>query len=141
MFFLCLSLVSRLAQRVHGKLYVPIQSAAALFQLPPNNAIRDLERLLGEQYSCLQIRVERDGANRSENTCFALTLFELVLRRLDKKGNPVAEQLSDLLVGLSLTQLFNDAFGVKFEKAERQSWLELRAKSKVTLFQLRQNYR
>ena len=115
-----------------GNYYVPVSNVATLFQLPQNNAARDLKAILGEGSNFAKIALTEDGNNRSENTCIALAAFERLLRRLDKGGNPTAVLLSDLLVGLSLTQLFNDAFGVKFEKEERQNWLELRAKSKVT---------
>jgi hypothetical protein len=49
--------------------------------------------------------------------------FERLLRKLDKAGNKAAEQMVDDLVGLSMHQLFSDAFGQKFEKEERQAWL------------------
>lgn len=85
-----------------SNLYVPVRSVAALFLLPQNNASRDLKAILGEQYSCLKIQVKDDGHNVRENTCISITQFELVLRRLDRKGNRVAQELGDYLVGLGL---------------------------------------
>ena len=49
--------------------------------------------------------------------------FEKLLAKLDRAGNKAAQDMRDDLVGLALTQLFSDAFGLKFEKEERQAYL------------------
>lgn len=65
----------------------------------------------------------------------SLVDFELLLINLDRKhNNESAQKFRDQLIGLSLHQLFSDAFNQKFEKAERQSWLINRQATK-TLFQ------
>lgn len=111
--------------------YVTVQSIARLFQLRQNNATRDLKAILGEQYSLLKITVKNDGANRSQNNCIALRDFETVALQLAISGNPIAAQWVRALVGLSLTQLCADAFGVKFEASDRQAWLKNRLTGKV----------
>jgi hypothetical protein len=58
--------------------------------------------------------------------------FEVLLTRLDRSGNVLAQQFRDDLVGLSLTQLFSDAFGAEFDKTDRQAFLVERMKGKVT---------
>ena len=59
-----------------GKLYVPVRQVASLFQLPQNNAARDLKAILGEASSCPKISIQEDGANKSQNNCIALSDFD-----------------------------------------------------------------
>jgi len=112
--------------------YVTVQSIASLFQLTQNNATRDIKAILGEGYSLLKISIQRDGANRSQNNCIALRDFETVALQLAINGNPTAQQWVRALVGMSLTQLCADAFGVKFDAADRQAWLKARMAGKET---------
>jgi hypothetical protein len=49
--------------------------------------------------------------------------FEKTVAKLDRAGNKKAQNFRDDMVSLSLTQLFADAFGVKFEQKERQEYL------------------
>lgn len=60
-----------------------------------------------------------------------LSMFEKLLRVADKLGNEKASDLLDILSGLSLQQLFSDAFCVQFEKEERQQWLKDRQTGKI----------
>ena len=110
--------------------YVTVQSIASLFQIRQNNATRDLKALLGEQCSFVKITVKNDGANKAPNNCIALRDFELVVIRLARKDNPIAVTWVEALVGMSFTQLCADAFGVKFEAADRQAWLKARMEGK-----------
>jgi hypothetical protein len=61
--------------------------------------------------------------SRNHVNVILLPDFERLIRKLDKAGNKAAEQIVDDLIGLSMHQLFSDAFGQKFEKEERQSYL------------------
>lgn len=115
-----------------GNLYVTVQSLATLFQLTPNHATKTVKALLGEASSLPQISLEGEGPNKSKNNCIALSDFERVLFELVLRGNPQAIELSRALIGLSLTQLFSDAFGLKFDGDDRRKYLELRMKSKGT---------
>jgi hypothetical protein len=60
----------------------------------------------------------------------------LFLKVCKKLGSVVAEELIDDLAGLSLQQLFSDAFDIKFGEEQRQQWLKSRAKSKEAFWSL-----
>jgi hypothetical protein len=115
-----------------GNLYVAAKHVASVFGSLPNNASRDLKAILGEDLVPFKISVKSETDGVRQNTCIALSDFERVLFELVLRGNPQAIELSRALIGLSLTQLFNDAFGLKFEKEERQEWLDKRLKGKTT---------
>ncbi|MBW4633911.1 MAG: hypothetical protein KME30_19010 [Iphinoe sp. HA4291-MV1] len=117
---------------------IALQQSATLFSVPQNNAQRDFKALLGEGFQFLKISAKRaERQNRPEK---ALTLadFEKLLFELSLKGNRRAIEMARALIGLSLTQLFADAFGQKFEKEERQAWLSDRQKSKDAFWDLEQ---
>lgn len=46
--------------------------------------------------------------------------FEKLLAKLDRAGNKAAQNMRDDLVGMSMHQLFSNAFGIKFEKEDHQ---------------------
>lgn len=115
-----------------GNLYVSAQQVASVFGATKNNTTYYLKAALGEGLVLIKISVKADNDITRQNNCIALSDFERVLRYYDRKGNEIAQSLSDALIGLSLTQLFNDAFGLKFEKEERQEWMDKRLKGKAT---------
>lgn len=88
-----------------------------------DHASRDLKTLLGKEFGLAKLRVEY---RNTSVTAIALKDFEVLLAKLDRKGNKAAQKLRDDLVGLSLHQLFSDAFNVTFGKKERQQWLTQR---------------
>jgi hypothetical protein len=95
-----------------------------------NTLSRDLKRLLGKNFSPSKIKTDT-----SRQLINALTLpeFEKMLVVLDREHqNKKVQQFRDALVGLSLTQVFSDAFNIKFEKEERQAYLQARPEGKVT---------
>lgn len=115
-----------------GKYYIAIQQATNLFSVRPDNAQKTFKALLGEGFQFVKFTAKRaERQNRPENA-IELLHFERLLRGLDKKGNPQAEQIAEQLIGLSLTQLFADAFDQKFEKEERQNYLLARQQGKYT---------
>lgn len=87
------------------------------------NANRSLKRMMGEGFKSVQLKTE---FNKDTTSAVTLPGFEKVLTRLDRLGNKPAQELRDDMVGLSLHQLFSDAFGVKFEETDRQDWLRHR---------------
>lgn len=93
----------------------------------PAVAVKDLKRLLGEGFKTSKTKTE---FNKNTTLSISLMEFERVLAKLDRAGNVKAQAFRDGLVGLSLQQLFCDAFGVKFETEQRQEWLEERFKTK-----------
>jgi hypothetical protein len=72
-----------------GNLYVQVREVASLFQLRQDNAARDLKVILGEASSCVKISIQGDGANKSQNTCIALSDFAL-LRQEGLKSPPIS---------------------------------------------------
>lgn len=106
---------------------IAVPQIASLFGTPKNYTSQQLKRLLGNEFRPHKIKTEL--GNQKINVV-ALQDFEKVLVALDRSGNIKAQELRDSLVGLSLAQLWADAFGVKFEKEERQKWLKFRGVNK-----------
>lgn len=102
---------------------IPQVNELISFSASNNTTSRDLKRLLGDGFSPTKTKVE--GLRQLINT-MSLIEFEKMLRLLDRAGNLQARQLVDSLVGLSLTQLFADAFGQQFEANDRQAYLKNR---------------
>jgi hypothetical protein len=90
-----------------------------------------LKAILGDVSSCLKFSVDEKVKGNPVNTCIALSDFERVLRYFDRKGNETAIAITDSMVGLSLTQLFYDQFGIEFGKENRKQWLEARNSGKI----------
>lgn len=107
-----------------GVFYIGIPQVADLFEVSRNTAARDFKRLMGEN-SKPSIKLKTEF-NKNVTTAFTLTEFEQLVAKLDRKGNKAAQDFRDTLVGLSLHQLFCDAFGIKFEKEDRQQYLKER---------------
>jgi hypothetical protein len=114
--------------------YIAQQQLAFIFQVIPTSAPKWLKLHLGRDCSLFSVKTNREEVEgkRVRSTEKAITLrdFERLLRKLDKSGNPIAESICDDLVGLSLTQLFSDAFKVKFEEEQRQEFLKTRQEGK-----------
>lgn len=111
--------------------YVGVPQIADLFKTSRNTASRDFKRLLGEAFKTSDLKTE---FNKNKTLGISLEVFEKLLVALDRKGNTNAQEFRDALVGLSLHQLFCDAFDKKFEKNERQDWLRKRAFTKETFW-------
>jgi len=116
-----------------GSFAVSIQQAALLFQVRQDNAQRDFKYLLGKDARFVKIRVKNAQSKKSEN-CLTLIDFERLIFELTLKGNKHSVEFSRMLVGLSLTQLFSDAFGIKFEKEDRQAFLKNRMATKESFW-------
>ena len=96
-------------------------------------ATQTIERLLGEPFNGHKVKVES-----YKNLINALTLvqFEKIMLKLDRAGDVKAQAFRDALVGLSLVQLFHDAFGLEFAAIDRQNWLKARMESKALFWEL-----
>nr|WP_026731319.1 hypothetical protein [Fischerella sp. PCC 9605] len=112
-----------------GNYYVAAPQLAGEFSLLKNNATREVKVLLGKDFQFVKLKTE---LNSNAVNAIPLTEFERLLFELALKGNEKAIEFSRMLVGLSLHQLFSDAFGVKFEQEERQLWLQARLEGKAT---------
>lgn len=110
-----------------GSYGVAIPQVSSLFLDNQNQASKTLKRLMGADFKTSKVKTP---FNRNATLVVSLPDFERVVAKLDRAGNKPAQDFRDTLVGLSLHQLFSDEFGVKFEKEDRQKWLENRFKTK-----------
>ena len=114
----------------NGDFGVAVPQLASIDFVPPNRSIKQLESLLGEAFQSHFIRKWKTPLNPKEVNVIPLDQFQNLVRALDKKGNPAATRFVDAMLGLSLHQLFADAFGIKFEAEHRQQWLTTRLATK-----------
>jgi len=99
---------------------IAVTQVCNIFLIPKDHSSRDFKAMLGDDF---QFSKARTKLNPKAVNVLQLTDFEILIRRLSRKGNLIARQLTDDLMGLALTQLFSDGFGVKFEKEERQGYI------------------
>jgi len=111
-----------------GRYGVAIPQLVDLNLVPPDRSRKQLESLTGMVFQSHQ--KAKTKLNPKTVNVIGLQDFEVLLAKLDRAGNKNAQDLRDALVGLSLHQFFSDAFGVKFEKEDRQRWLESRFNTK-----------
>jgi hypothetical protein len=89
-----------------------------------NNYSRQVKSALGKDFPLVKTSSE---LNSKQVNYITIENLEKLIVELSIKGDSHAQELNRTLVGLSLTQLFSDAFGVKFESEERQNFLKFRA--------------
>lgn len=99
----------------------------------PQNLGKSLKRLSG-----MDCKLFRASVSGMKGTRLAIKLedFEKLAANLAFRGNVKAQQFVKDLFGLSLHQLFCDAFGQKFEAADRQAWLQARQESKRLFWEI-----
>ncbi|NEO54501.1 MAG: hypothetical protein F6K54_16280 [Okeania sp. SIO3B5] len=107
----------------NGDYAIAVSQLDALGLVRQNQASRDVKTLLGKEFKFDKTSSE---LNRKPVNIISLLDFEKLLAKLDRKGNKSAQDLRDDLVGVTLTQLFSEAFGQKFEKDETQQFLKER---------------
>jgi hypothetical protein len=107
---------------------VGIVQVCNLFSEPRKRSLKQLEALWGITFQNHQKWVT--SLNPKAINVISLIDFEKVLRALDRKGNQKAQHISDELIGLSLHQLFSDAFNIYFDEEDRQQWLKARQEGK-----------
>lgn len=130
-----------------GNFYVAGIQLSDIFGFDRSQATRTLKRLLGDGFGFDRLKVKngcnevskntgRDSGYKGDINAVKIADFQKVLVAFDRKGNKIAQAITDALIGLSLHQLFCDAFGIKFESEERQAWLVARMESKEFFFEL-----
>ena len=107
---------------------VAVPQIADLFLASRNTASRDLKRLMGEGFETSKVKTV---FNQNSTNYVSLPVFEKIVAKLDRSGNIKAQDFRDLLIGLSLHQLFSDAFNIEFEKEQRNEWLSTRLEGKA----------
>ncbi|BDA74361.1 hypothetical protein CAL7716_085270 [Calothrix sp. PCC 7716] len=103
-----------------GRYYIGVPQITGEFQFDSRQASRAFKSLLGKD--CLFTKL-KTSLNPKAINAIPLVDFEKLLVELALKGNTRAIELVRGLAGLSLHQLFSDAFKVKFEQEERQDYL------------------
>ena len=111
----------------NGDFAIAVPQMVALDLVPPNRSAKQLESALGVPFQSHKLKTE---INPKAINAITLDTFQSVIRALDKKGNPAASAFVDAMFGLSLHQVFADAFGIKFEAEERQRWLTERLEAR-----------
>lgn len=108
----------------NGHYAIAVSQVCDLFEIPKVHASRDIKAAvgLGEGFQFFKAitPLNPKAVNVIQLSDFESLLFELALT-----GNPVAVRLARSLVGLSLVQVFSDAFLVHLTKADRQDFLSL----------------
>lgn len=87
------------------------------------NAKRELQSACGKDFQLIKCATE---ISNNPQWIISLEQLNFCLTELAFKGHKEARSLVRIFSGLALHQLFCDAFGVKFEKEERQKWLKER---------------
>jgi len=114
-----------------GEFGVAVPQITECFQIDKNQASRDIKALLGEGF---QFDKWRTSLNPKAVNVVSLEAFEKILFELALAGNPVAIDMSRAMIGMSLKQLFSDAFNVKFDADDRQAYLVQRMKRVAAFF-------
>lgn len=112
-----------------GNFGVAVPQIAAIFpyfqkgQDSQSKASQSLKRLMGEGFKTHRVKTD---FNKNATIAVSLEDFVLVVKKLFRKGDDVAEDWIDALVGVSLHQVFCDAFDIEFGKEDRQEYLKSR---------------
>jgi hypothetical protein len=111
-----------------GVFYIAVPQVAERFSVLPQNASRTFNRLMGAGFQFLRLKTP---LHPKAVNAITLDVFEKLVAKLDRAGNQQAQDFRDDLAGLSLHQLFSDAFGVKFDEDDRQRWMRDRQEGKA----------
>jgi hypothetical protein len=118
-----------------GEYAIAQQQVASLFSVMAKDSTKWLKRILGKDFQICQVRTNRNPQaprqNRPENAIDLDTFLKVIIWAANN-NYPMAVKLRDALIGLSLQQIFCDAFGVKFDKDDRTAWMVDRFNGKTT---------
>jgi hypothetical protein len=95
----------------------------------PKSASKHLKGVCGKEFQFFRCATE---LNNRPQLIIDLNQLNFCLTELAFKGHSEARDLVRVLAGLSLYQLFCDAFEERFEKEDRQQWLKARQEGKET---------
>lgn len=113
----------------NGEYRVGLSQLEKLNLIPPNRSLKQLKALTGMGFQSHQ-KAQSELHPKAVNTIDLTDLTQLLLQ-LGFRGSKEAQELLLCLADLSLTELFNDAFGKKSDAKERQEFLKARGFGKV----------
>jgi hypothetical protein len=117
-----------------GNYYVAVPQLVTLDLIPPDRSLKQLQAIHSNAFQT-HVKLKTALHPKAVNAIPLRDLEGLILE-LAIKGNQAAIDLARMLVGLSLQQVFSDAFGIKFEQEERQKWLKTRQAGKQVRYSL-----
>jgi len=112
-----------------GTFAIALTQVSDLLELRKSDASRNIKALLGKD---LELRKQSTEITNNKIAVLTLEEFTDVIKSAALKGKASALNLVVMLAGLSLEQLWSDAFGIKFEREERQAWIKQRQNGKVS---------
>lgn len=107
----------------NGDFGVGVSQIAEHFSLDKTIATREVKSLLGKG---LQLDKWKSELNSNPVNVISIKDFKKLVRALDRKGNILAEALTDALLEESIERRFARAFNVKFDEDEAEKRLALR---------------
>lgn len=107
----------------NGEFGVAIPQMADLDLIPSNRSAKALKALTGEAFQTNEIQKWKTPIHPKAVNVVTLEAFAQIVLAMSERGNPAARKFVRSMFGLSLHQLFSDAFGLKFEADDRQRWL------------------
>jgi hypothetical protein len=118
-----------------GRFAIAVVQVCKLFGFDTNQSSRALKVLLGKSFGFVKAKPKNRStiiSNKSEArnsghkgliNVILLEDFRKLMLVLFKRDNSTAQVLVEALFGLSLEQLFSDAFGINLTPADRQNTL------------------
>ena len=103
--------------------YVAVSQLAQRFLFDKNQASRELKALLGKGFQFDKFKTK---LNPKAVNAIQLAQYEIVVAKLDRKGNELAQAERDAMAGLAYVQLASDAFGIIFDASDRAAWMKAR---------------
>jgi hypothetical protein len=116
-----------------GKFGIGISQLSVLFpdSISHSNATKYVKRLLRGESQLVIHKIKAEVHPKKINV-IGIEVLLVLIKELVKKQDKEAIAIASDLIGLSLQQLFCDAFGKKFEQQDRQEWLIARQEGKQT---------
>jgi hypothetical protein len=115
-----------------GTFAIALPQISKLFpeSVTPHNATRTVKRSLGKGSSEISFLRATTRLNSKAVNTITLDMFEILVFELAMVGDVLAQNFMRILFGLSLKQIWSDAFKVKFEAEDRQAEITSRQTGK-----------